>query len=124
MFISEDSVWGPEGPKSKGVITAVVINGAYAGIYFIFASMYSFLAVPMFGDEMKSGPTGMIVQSLIYMAVLDVVAIWRLLSLNSRWVTTGWKRAVKASFQLAYISIILYANFWMFTVVWFWFGHF
>ena len=120
MFENHDP-WGDSQLKqSSGVFTVVVINSLFAAFYLFISVMHSFLSMPMFGNEMESSPSFIIISTLVLTITFDGIAIWRAFKLGKRWARSGWNRAMLWGYQIAFFGIVGYANFWMMALVWFW----
>ena len=115
--------WGVERDnRTSGIFTIVLINSLFVAFFFFFSGMYSFLELPMFGDEMETSPKAKVMATLILMVVFDFAAAWRFIRLSKRWSLCGWNKAFLWLYQIVFVGVAGYSNFWMFTVVWFWWG--
>lgn len=122
MFKNKDP-WGDSQLKhSSGVFTVVVINSIFAVFYLLISVMHSFLQMPMFGDEMESSPRSIIISTFIWTLVFDGFALWRAIKLFKQWAMSGWNSVFLWAYQIIFLVVVGYANFWMMTLVWFWWG--
>ena len=122
MFKNKDP-WGDSQLKqSSGVFTVVVINSLFAVFYLFISVMHSFLQMPMFGDEMESSPRSIIISTFIWMLLFDGFALWRAVKLVKHWALSEWNKAFLWVYQIVFLLIVGYSNFWMMNLVWFWWG--
>lgn len=113
--------WGDSQLKqSSGVFTVIVINSLFAVIYLFISVMHSFLQLPMFGDEMESSPKAIIISTLAWTTAFDVIALWRAYKLYKNWPLSRWNKLFLWFYLAAFFGIVCYSNFWMMSVVWFW----
>lgn len=100
--------------------TILLVNSVYAtGVLFL-SGLYSFLGVPMFGDEFESSPSSMVVRSLVIIFVIDTIAVWRFRKLNTRWLPTGRYKYLKWFYQAFFVGVIGISNIGFLAVAWFW----
>ena len=119
----DSKVWGPSRYRQPlGLFGIVVINSLYAFIFVWAAVMFSFMALPFFGDEMELSPRQEIIKTFMILGVLDLIALWRFVKLHKRWNKVRANKLLLWGLQICFVGAVGYANFWMLTVVWFWWG--
>ena len=98
----------------------IMLNSVYAtGVLFL-SGMYSFLGVPMFGDEFESSPLSMVIRSFVILLVIDSLAVWRFRKLDTRWLPTGRYKYLKWFYQALFVGVIGISNIGFLAVAWFW----
>ena len=123
MIELENGPWGPSRYRQPlGLFGIVVINSLYAFIFVWAAVMFSFMALPFFGDEMELSPRQEIIKTFMILGVLDLIALWRFVKLHKRWNKVRANKLLLWGLQICFVGAVGYANFWMLTVVWFWWG--
>ena len=120
-------VWGNESASSKGhqeSFWIISISSILAALFFIFSSIASFVSVPMFGAALEefSSPLSMIVRTIIFLAVINGIAVWRLVKLHRHWVKVGGNKIVLWCYQLVFVATIVVSNILLATVILFWAG--
>ena len=121
MKIEHNDAWGQTHHKqSSGIFNMLVINSLFAVFFFVASVMHSFLQLPMFGDEMESSPKAIIISTLILTITFDAIALWRAFKLSNLWTTSVWNKFFLWVYQSVFITVVFYSNFWMMSVVWFW----
>ena len=119
----DSKVWGPSRYRQPlGLFGIIVVNSFYAFIFVWVAVMFSFTALPFFGDEMELSPRQEIIKTFMILGVLDLIALWRFVKLHKRWIKVRANKLLLWGLQLCFVGAVGYANFWMLTVVWFWWG--
>ena len=118
-------VWGNDSASNKGhkeSFWIIFISSILAALFFIFSSIASFVSVPMFGADLEefSSPLSMIVRTLIFLIVIDGVAVWRLVKLHRHWIKVGGYKIILWSYQILFLATIVLGNFLLATVVLFW----
>ena len=123
MIELENGPWGLSRYRQPlGLFGIVVINSLYAFIFVWAAVMFSFMALPFFGDEMELSPRQEIIKTFMILGVLDLIALWRFVKLHKRWNKVRANKLLLWGLQICFVGAVGYANFWMLTVVWFWWG--
>ena len=119
----DSKVWGPSRYRQPlGLFGIIVVNSLYAFIFVWVAVMFSFMALPFFGDEMELSPRQEIIKTFMILGVLDLIALWRFVKLHKRWIKVRANKLLLWGLQICFVGAVGYANFWMLTVVWFWWG--
>lgn len=122
MFENQDPWGNSQLKQSSGVFTVVVNNSLFAAFYLFVSVMHSFLQMPMFGDEMEASPRAIIISTLIWTLAFDSFALWRVVKLVKHWALSEWNKAFLWVYQIVFLVIVGYSNFWMMALVWFWWG--
>ena len=121
MGFKSSDPWGNDQlTKSSGLLKAVLINSFFVAIFFIFSMMYSFLQMPMFGDEVDSSPLAIIISALTWTFAFDIIAIWRAVKLSKVWSLSNCRIALLWVYQIGFIVAVGLSNFWMMIPVRFW----
>ena len=121
MRFKNNDPWGNDQlTKYSGLFIAVLINTFFVTIFFIFSMMYSFLQMPMFGDEMESSPLTIIISALTWTLAFDTIAVWRALKLGKVWTLSNCRIALLWVYQIGFIVVVGLSNFWMMIPVRFW----
>ena len=119
----DSKVWGPSRYRQPlGLFGIIVVNSLYAFIFVWVAVMFSFTALPFLGDEMELSPRREILKTFMILGVFDLIALWRFAKLHKRWSKVRANKLFLWGLQLCFVAAVGYANFWMLTVVWFWWG--
>lgn len=108
--------------KSSDALTVLVINSLFVACFLFASVMHSFLQMPMFGNEIYTSPSYIIISALILTLTLDVIALWRAVKLAKQLDMSGWSKAFLWAYQIVFLAVVGYANFWMMTLVWYWWG--
>ena len=123
MIELENGPWGPSRfVKSFGLTNIVLVNALFAFVFLVFSVMHSFWGLPFFADDVGRSQRAMVLSTLILLRLFDLVAIWRFIKLHNRWLKVKANKLLLWGLQLSFVGAVGYANFWMLTVVWFWWG--
>ena len=93
---------------------------AFALVFF--SGMYTFLAIPMFGDESNFSSKGILLFTLSLLVITDAFALWRMLKLSAHWATTNGYRVILWGYQLLFLAAIGWVNYVFVRIIWFYFS--
>ena len=119
----DSKVWGPSRYRQPlGLFGIVVINALFAFVFLVYSVFHSFWGMPFFGDEVGPSPRAITLYTLLLLGIFDLIAVWRFIKLHKRWIKVRANKLLLWGLQLCFVGAVGYANFWMLTVVWFWWG--
>lgn len=103
-------------------VAIMFVSALCAFALVFFSGLYTFLAIPMFGDESTSSLQAVLLFTLSLLVLVDMFALWRMVKLSKHWVTTNGYRVILWGYQLLFLAAICWVNYVFIRIIWFYFS--